>query len=331
MEAMSKGREDGLERKLERIKKGMSKKEILLYATEHFTKNYKEEPIFLSESGCSLPNRAEIIEIIRQLRNIIFPGYFSQDTMLDIEPDYYVGYCLNQIYDMLKRQICIALSYEKKKRGEKIDFSSRAEAICDRFFKELPNVQELLLKDLKAGFDGDPAAKSKEEIIFSYPGLFAIYVYRMAHIFYEEDVPFIPRIMSEYAHGKTGIDINPGAQIGEYFFIDHGTGIVIGETTVIGDHVKLYQGVTLGALSTRKGQELSGTKRHPTIQGHVTIYANSTVLGGTTVIGEHTIIGGNTFITESIPPYSKVRMKSPELIIQEARKETSKEVLWEYS
>ncbi|MBO8464220.1 MAG: serine acetyltransferase [Firmicutes bacterium] len=309
----------------------MSKKEILLYATEHFTKNYKEEPIFLSESGCSLPNRAEIIEIIRQLRNIIFPGYFSQDTMLDIEPDYYVGYCLNQIYDMLKRQICIALSYEKKKRGEKIDFSSRAEAICDRFFKELPNVQELLLKDLKAGFDGDPAAKSKEEIIFSYPGLFAIYVYRMAHIFYEEDVPFIPRIMSEYAHGKTGIDINPGAQIGEYFFIDHGTGIVIGETTVIGDHVKLYQGVTLGALSTRKGQELSGTKRHPTIQGHVTIYANSTVLGGTTVIGEHTIIGGNTFITESIPPYSKVRMKSPELIIQEARKETSKEVLWEYS
>ncbi|MBS4932651.1 MAG: serine acetyltransferase, partial [Clostridiales bacterium] len=162
-----------------------------------------------------------------------------------------------------------------------------------------------------------------------YPGLFAIYVYRMAHILYEEKVPFIPRIMSEYAHGRTGIDINPGAQIGEYFFIDHGTGIVIGETTIIGNHVKLYQGVTLGALSTRKGQELSGTKRHPTIGNHVTIYANSTVLGSTTVIGDQVIIGGNTFITESISANTKVSAKSLELVIQEDRKCDDKKI-WEY-
>lgn len=175
-----------------------------------------------------------------------------------------------------------------------------ADKICRRFFEELPKLQRILLTDIQAGFDGDPAAKSKEEIIYSYPGLFAIYVYRVAHVLYQEEVPFLPRIMSEYAHGRTGIDINPGAVIGEYFFIDHGTGVVIGETTQIGQNVKLYQGVTLGALSTRDGQQLAGVKRHPTIEDHVTIYSNSTVLGGETVIGENTIIGGNTFITTSI-------------------------------
>lgn len=308
----------------------MGKKETLLCATEHFTKNYEREAVFLPKNGHPLPNRAEIIEIIRQLKSIIFPGYFGEDSMLNVELNYYVGYRLNRIYDKLKKQVCIALAYDCANRGERTDGVCKAEEICDMFFQSLPNVQELLLKDLQAGFDGDPAAGSKEEIIFSYPGLFAIYVYRMAHLLYEANVPFIPRIMSEYAHGRTGIDINPGAKIGEYFFIDHGTGIVIGETTVIGKHVKLYQGVTLGALSTRKGQELSGTKRHPTIQDHVTIYANSTVLGGETVIGEHTIIGGNTFITDSIPAYSKVRMKNPELVIQEATRTNEKNTLWEY-
>lgn len=177
-------------------------------------------------------------------------------------------------------------------------------------FEQLPEIQRLLLTDVQAGFDGDPAAKSKEEIIFSYPGLFAIYVYRLAHVLYKEEIPFIPRVMSEYAHGRTGIDINPGATIGEYFFIDHGTGVVVGETTEIGNNVKLYQGVTLGALSTRKGQQLANVKRHPTIRDNVTIYSNSTVLGGETVVGENTIIGGNTFITESIPANTKVSAKS---------------------
>ena len=306
----------------------MSKKETLLYAAKRFTKNYEEESIFLPKNGHPLPNRKEIIEIIQELKNIIFPGYFDEDSILAIEPDYYVGYRLNHVYDKLKRQICIALSYDRAGDSDAFEECACESEICDTFFRKLPDVQELLLKDLQAGFDGDPAAGSKEEIIFSYPGLFAIYVYRMAHILYQEKVPFIPRIMSEYAHGKTGIDINPGAEIGEYFFIDHGTGIVIGETTVIGNYVKLYQGVTLGALSTRKGQELSGTKRHPTIGDHVTIYANSTVLGGTTMIGENVIIGGNTFITESIPAHTKVSAKSPELVIQEDRKKEKK--LWEY-
>ena len=168
----------------------------------------------------------------------------------------------------------------------------------------------MLLKDVEAEFEGDPAAQSREEIIFSYPGLFAIYVYRVAHELYLESVPFVPRIMTEYAHSGTGIDINAGAQIGQYFFIDHGTGIVIGETTVIGDHVKLYQGVTLGALSTRSGQMLSGKKRHPTIEDNVTIYANATILGGDTVIGARATIGGNTFITWSVAPDAKVTRES---------------------
>ena len=188
----------------------------------------------------------------------------------------------------------------------------------------------MLLKDVQAGFDGDPAAKSKEELIFSYPGFLAIYVYRLAHILYLEEVPFIPRIMTEYAHDHTGIDINPGATIGEYFFIDHGTGVVIGETTTIGNNVKLYQGVTLGALSTRKGQQLSGVKRHPTIEDNVTIYSNSSVLGGETVIGENTIIGGNTFITESIPANSKVSAKSPELVIKKPRTHAEASNVWDW-
>ena len=198
------------------------------------------------------------------------------------------------------------------------------------FLEQLPEIQRLLLTDVQAGFDGDPAAKSKEEIIFPYPGLFAIYVYRLAHVLYKEEIPFIPRVMSEYAHGRTGIDINPGATIGEYFFIDHGTGVVVGETTEIGNNVKLYQGVTLGALSTRKGQQLANVKRHPTIRDNVTIYSNSTVLGGETVVGENTIIGGNTFITESIPANTKVSAKKSRACDQETEAQVSATNVWEY-
>ena len=212
------------------------------------------------------------------------------------------------------------MAYFREIEACEAERDEEADKICQRFFEELPKLQRTLLTDIQAGFDGDPAAKSKEEIIYSYPGLFAIYVYRVAHVLYQEEVPFLPRIMSEYAHGRTGIDINPGASIGEYFFIDHGTGVVIGETTKIGQNVKLYQGVTLGALSTRDGQQLAGVKRHPTIEDNVTIYSNSTVLGGETVIGENTIIGGNTFITTSIPPNTKVRAKSPELVIKSPKR-----------
>jgi serine O-acetyltransferase len=170
-------------------------------------------------------------------------------------------------------------------------------------------VRQLVQTDLQAAFDGDPAASGKAEIIFSYPGLFAITVYRLAHVLYQQGIPMLPRIMTEYAHGVTGIDIHPGASIGDYFFIDHGTGIVIGETTVIGRRVKIYQGVTLGGLSTRGGQSLRGTKRHPTIEDDVTIYANAAILGGNTVIGHNCVIGASAFITESVPPCTTVSMK----------------------
>ena len=181
-------------------------------------------------------------------------------------------------------------------------------------------MRDLLFTDLDATFEGDPAAKSKEEIVFSYPGFYAITVYRVAHVLYTLGVPLIPRMMTEHAHGKTGIDINPGASIGKYFFIDHGTGIVIGETTVIGEHVKVYQNVTLGALSPRKGQSLAGIKRHPTVEDDVTIYSGASILGGDTVIGRGAVIGGNCFLTESVAAGVRVSAKQPELIISERGK-----------
>ena len=303
------------------------KKSAILRAAKGLTENYASEELFMPKSGRRLPNRSVIIDIVRDLKSIVFPGYFSTDTSATVFPEYYVGHRLNDIYDRLKNQIEIALLYHGEEPEE-------AEAHADRtacgFFEQLPEIQRLLLTDVQAGFDGDPAAKSKEEIIFSYPGLFAIYVYRLAHVLYKEEIPFIPRVMSEYAHGRTGIDINPGATIGEYFFIDHGTGVVVGETTEIGNNVKLYQGVTLGALSTRKGQQLANVKRHPTIRDNVTIYSNSTVLGGETVVGENTIIGGNTFITESIPANTKVSAKSPELVIKKPRSAVEAANVWDW-
>lgn len=303
------------------------KKSAILKAAKGLTENYASEELFMPKSGRRLPNRSVIIDIVRDLKSIVFPGYFSTDTSATIFPEYYVGHRLNDIYDRLKNQIEIALLYHGEEPEEA---AARADRTTCGFFEQLPEIQRLLLTDVQAGFDGDPAAKSKEEIIFSYPGLFAIYVYRLAHVLYKEEIPFIPRVMSEYAHGRTGIDINPGATIGEYFFIDHGTGVVVGETTEIGNNVKLYQGVTLGALSTRMGQRLANVKRHPTIRDNVTIYSNSTVLGGETVVGENTIIGGNTFITESIPANTKVSAKSPELVIKKPKSQVSATNVWDY-
>ena len=303
------------------------KKSAILKAAKGLTENYASEELFMPKSGRRLPNRSVIIDIVRDLKSIVFSGYFSTDTSATIFPEYYVGHRLNDIYDRLKNQIEIALLYHGEEPEEA---AARADRTTCGFFEQLPEIQRLLLTDVQAGFDGDPAAKSKEEIIFSYPGLFAIYVYRLAHVLYKEEIPFIPRVMSEYAHGRTGIDINPGATIGEYFFIDHGTGVVVGETTEIGNNVKLYQGVTLGALSTRMGQQLANVKRHPTIRDNVTIYSNSTVLGGETVVGENTIIGGNTFITESIPANTKVSAKSPELVIKKPKSQVSATNVWDY-
>lgn len=274
-----------------------------------FAKNYEEEKIFEKKDESRIPSRAEIVEIIDEVRRVMFPGFFGHENIGIVSLENFAGNTLARIYEKLTLQINLAL-----------DDGEAAKNFTLRFLQQLPDVQKLLMKDVQAELDGDPAAASKEEIIFSYPGIFAIFVYRIAHILYLMKIPYIPRIMSEYAHSKTGIDINPGAVIGEYFFIDHGTGIVIGETTVIGNHVKIYQGVTLGALSTMKGQELSGVKRHPTIEDNVVIYANTTVLGGETVIGENSVIAGNTFVTSSVPSNSKVSAFIPELQLKERKR-----------
>lgn len=293
------------------------------------TETCMEEDVYVTdEAGMHLPNRGAIIGIIKDLRRVIFPGYFGDENISSTMPGYFLGNMLTHIYEALRVEMEVAYLYEDKGKTDRETISKRAREVCERFISRLPYIQKMLLMDVQAGFDGDPAAKSKEDIIFSYPGLFAIYVYRIAHELYVQNVPFIPRIMTEYAHGKTGIDINSGAEIGRYFFIDHGTGIVVGETTVIGDYVKLYQGVTLGALSTRKGQQLAGVKRHPTIGDHVTIYANSTILGGETEIGCHSVIGGNSFITESVPAHTRVSIKSPELTFKGGDDE-EKNSLWD--
>ena len=214
------------------------------------TKNYEAEEIFFTKPGLPFPNRTEIIDILKKLRRICFPGYFGNESVASTNPEYFVGQTLLEIEHQLNQQIYAALAYSAETTMCSSQIQTQADTITLTFMESLPIIQNYLLKDVQAAYDGDAAAHSKEEIIFSYPGLLAIFIYRIAHILYQNDVPFIPRIMTEYAHSRTGIDINAGACIGEYFFMDHGTGIVIGETTIIGNNVKIYQGVTLGALST---------------------------------------------------------------------------------
>ena len=255
-------------------------------------------------SGRTLPDRSRIIAVTEQLRSVMFPGYFDSPAVT--ANGFATGYKLTRISEELECQARAVLGDDDK-----------AQSIIEAFITELPEVQRLLMTDVDALFDGDPAAASKVDVVFSYPGLMAITVYRLAHVLYKLGLPLIPRMMTEYAHSVTGIDINAGAQIGEYFFIDHGTGVVIGETTVIGSYVKLYQGVTLGALSTRQGQLLAGIKRHPTLGNRVTVYSGASILGGDTVIGDDCLIGGNAFITASVPPRTRVSLKSPELNFRE--------------
>ncbi len=286
--------------------------------TGSLLENYEKSELINPGLEKQLPSRDAIIDVIKELRKVLFPGYFDNEYLTDELSEYYVGDKLTKIFASLSRQIEIAFSYHNTENLTPEEIKEKSEKICTGLFTKLPYIQSMLYKDVEAFYDGDPAAKSKEEIIFSYPGLVAIYVYRISHVLYCANVPFIPRIMSEYAHSRTGIDINSGAVIGEYFFIDHGTGIVIGETTIIGNNVKIYQGVTLGGLSTRGGQALKGKKRHPTIENGVTIYSGATILGGETVIGEEAVIGGNSFITQSVPARTKVSIESPKLIFKDS-------------
>ncbi len=256
------------------------------------------------------PDKDIIIDMIQKLRRIVFPGYFTEKTYRIYNVKHNLSMLIEDVMFHLNRQVSLVL--QSAGEAEK-SASEHAQQISLAFFREIPRVRALVQTDVQAAFDGDPAASSKDEIIFSYPGLFAITVYRLAHVLYTLGVPMLPRIMTEHAHSVTGIDIHPGAAIGEYFFIDHGTGIVIGETTIIGRNVKIYQGVTLGGLSTRGGQSLRGKRRHPTIEDNVTIYSGASILGGETVIGRDSVIGANAFITSSIAPCTTVSMKNQEL------------------
>ena len=256
-----------------------------------------------------LPDRSAIISLIKELRRLFFPAYFGDPQLMALPAENYAALLLERIETALTTQIALALPEEE---------ASQASRITQSIVAELPRIQQMLLTDIEATFDGDPAAANKEEIIFAYPGLFAIFVYRIAHELYLRQVPMIPRMMTEYAHSRTGIDIHPGAQIGPWFFIDHGTGIVIGETTVIGSHVKLYQGVTLGALSPRAGHASLPGKRHPTVCDYVTIYSGASILGGKTVIGEHSVVGGNAFLTDSVADNTRVVITAPETVFKNA-------------
>lgn len=260
------------------------------------------------------PDKERIIEIVEKLRSIIFPGFFKNRTYRIYTVRNNMTMLLEDVLYNLIKQITIVLRYVPEyENAEEAARANEAEHIALQFLGTIPKIREYVDTDVQAAFDGDPAAFNKDEIIFSYPGLFAIMVNRIAHELHLLNVPLIPRIMTEYAHSVTGIDIHPGAQIGKYFFIDHGTGIVIGETTVIGDNVKIYQGVTLGALSTRGGQKLKNKKRHPTIEDNVTIYSGASILGGETVVGKNAVIGGNAFITSSVPEGARVSIKNQEL------------------
>jgi serine O-acetyltransferase len=307
------------------------------YLVYHLIKSYQDHAEILKVDTGNQLNRTVIIDITEKLRCLIFPGYFGKKKISSNSVEYYAGDLLEDVLFNLSRQISRALRHwEEFETAEEEAVNAKADESAFSFLAKLPEIREYLASDVSAAFDGDPAAFSRDEIISSYPGIYAIMISRLAHELYKLKVPLIPRIMTEHAHNVTGIDIHPGAAIGHHFFIDHGTGIVIGETTVIGNHVKLYQGVTLGALSTRGGQAMKEVKRHPTIESHVTIYSGASILGGATIIGEGVVIGSNAFVTKSVPEKTRVSVKNPELQFkmnernQWEYKEFTQEEFWDY-
>ena len=259
------------------------------------------------------PDKDVVIDMIGKLLRIVYPGCSRDKSYRIYNARYNLSMLMEDVMYNLNEQTALVLEGS----GPETAAREKAQQISLDFFARIPDIRAVAQTDVEAAFDGDPAATSTDEIIFCYPGLFAITVYRLAHALYDLGVPMLPRIMTEHAHSVTGIDIHPGARIGKYFFIDHGTGIVIGETTVIGENVKIYQGVTLGGLSTRGGQDLRGVKRHPTIEDNVTIYANASILGGDTVIGQGSVVGANAFVTRSIPPCTTVTNKDQELVLKD--------------
>jgi len=273
-------------------------------------------------SPVSIPSQEKIIEIVDQTRRILFPGYFTNTKLHASNLEYYIGKQTTDLYDKVSEQIIMASRHNCRRNDLPCtNCESRSYNIALQFIQSLPKVAALLATDIRAALEGDPATQSPDEVIFCYPGLLATFVYRLAHELFMLEVPIIPRIMTEYAHSLTGIDIHPGATIGSGFFIDHGTGVVIGETTIIGKNVRIYQGVTLGALSLPRdaGAKMRDKKRHPTIEDNVIVYSNTTILGGETIIGEGSVIGGNIWLTESVEAGTKVLLKRPELIYSNSK------------
>ena len=281
-------------------------------AAKAMAQTYTTGSVPLYGKKLRLPDRQAVILLIKDIRRLIFPAYYGEAALMSLAPEDYAALLLERIEKQLFRQIALTLP-----EGQE----DRAADLAAEMVAKLPQIAQKVQLDLAATFDGDPAAASREEILFSYPGLFAILVYRVAHELYHLQIPILPRMMSEYAHSHTGIDIHPGAQIGDYFFIDHGTGIVVGETTVIGDRVKLYQGVTLGALSTRDGHRSRAGQRHPTVEDDVTIYSGASILGGETVIGRGSVVGGNAFLTDSVREDTQVVIHAPETVFKSRRNE----------
>lgn len=275
-------------------------------------KSYEQYKIKKDHCACRIPQNKEVIKIIKYTKQLIFPGYFNARKIRDTESRSHLTKTVKKLRKVLRRQIVDSRLYLADEDNRSL-FYDESCALCQEFMRRIPLIREKIALDVEAHFKNDPAALNHDQIIISYPGIYAILIYRIAHEMVDMGIQVIPRMMSEYAHRETGIDINPKAQIGERFFIDHGTGVVIGETAKIGNDVRIYQGVTLGAMSLRKGQSLKGVKRHPTIEDDVTIYANASILGGNTVIGAHSVIGSNVFITESIPQNMIVTNKKPEL------------------
>jgi serine O-acetyltransferase len=275
---------------------------------------------------CPLPKYDVVIEILEDFKDLFYPGFRRREGLHASNVSYYVGDLVDSLLAKLSKQITRALIHADRVNGsptegcrELVDYEARGEQIAAEMLEKIPAIRQVLSKDVEAAFAGDPSVSNRDEIVFCFPGLEAVTIYRIAHELVRLRVPFIPRMMSEWAHKQTGIDIHPGARIGEYFFIDHGTGVVIGETCSIGNHVKIYQGVTLGALSFAtdlNGELVRGTKRHPTIDDHVVIYANATILGGNTTVGHHSVIGSSVWVTTSVAPHTTVVLEKPKVRIR---------------
>ena len=294
-------------------------KDKLPEITENIVKTYDQLSTINHLDHCPLPSYEEIIAAIHDLTEILFPGYRRRTGLHRGNIAYYVGDMVDRLHDRLTSQIGRALRHDAGATAtceNDHDFEALGQAKTLQFLELLPELRRILATDVQAAYEGDPACKNLDEVIFCYPGLEAITVFRLANVLYQLQIPFIPRMMTEWAHSRTGIDIHPGATIGRRFFIDHGTGVVIGETAVIGNRVKMYHGVTLGAFSNKQGRLDAGKKRHPTIEDDVTIYPNATILGGDTVIGEGSVIGGNVWLHESVPAFSRVQITPPQLQVK---------------